>query len=147
MTFSIVSNNTNNNQGAPAVLAFGNIPVYSYTPGINAFAINSATGRVSAATWLDYEAMVGSKYYMVYVHLTDNGSPSLYTEIVMKIHIQDMNDAPVLISAPAFTWPEETFNTTYWCSPCDWGKNDTVNCSLLKCPINGMEVKTHVVAL
>lgn len=94
MTYSIVSGNDNNNNGT--------------TARVDAFSVNSANGRVFPNSLLNWELMVGIKYYDVVFHLTDNGTPSLSTRIVMRVNIVDRNDNPELTSVTHFTYPEGT---------------------------------------
>uniref|UniRef100_A0A670Y495 Cadherin domain-containing protein n=1 Tax=Pseudonaja textilis TaxID=8673 RepID=A0A670Y495_PSETE len=68
--------------------------------------INSETGNMYALRSLDYEQIRG---FRVTVRASDGGSPSLSSEVIVRIHIIDEND-----NAPFFLYPLQ--NNT---SPCN----------------------------
>ncbi|XP_070798028.1 putative protocadherin beta-18 [Pituophis catenifer annectens] len=68
--------------------------------------INSETGNMYALRSLDYEQI---RYFSVTVRASDGGSPSLSSEVIVRIHIIDEND-----NAPFFLYPLQ--NNT---SPCN----------------------------
>ncbi|KAK9403743.1 protocadherin beta-16-like [Crotalus adamanteus] len=68
--------------------------------------INSETGNLYALRSLDYEQIRG---FRVTVRASDGGSPSLSSEVIVRIHIIDEND-----NAPFFLYPLQ--NNT---SPCN----------------------------
>ncbi|KAM3840730.1 uncharacterized protein M6D78_007026 [Vipera latastei] len=68
--------------------------------------INSETGNLYALQSLDYEQIRG---FRVTVRASDGGSPSLSSEVIVRIHIIDEND-----NAPFFLYPLQ--NNT---SPCN----------------------------
>jgi hypothetical protein len=107
VTYSIVSGNDNNNNGT--------------TPRVDAFSVNAISGRVFPSSLLNWELMIGVKYYDVVFHLTDNGSPSLSTQIVMRVNIVDRNDNPELTSVTHFAYPEGTVSRPTYIRCCDSG--------------------------
>ncbi|XP_039182032.1 protocadherin beta-16-like [Crotalus tigris] len=85
---------------------------YSVLPGKGGgllptlISINSETGNLYALRSLDYEQIRG---FRVTVRASDDGSPSLSSEVIVRIHIIDEND-----NAPFFLYPLQ--NNT---SPCN----------------------------
>ncbi|XP_039182051.1 protocadherin beta-16-like isoform X1 [Crotalus tigris] len=85
---------------------------YSVLPGKGGgllptlISINSETGNLYALRSLDYEQIRG---FRVTVRASDGGSPSLSSEVIVRIHIIDEND-----NAPFFLYPLQ--NNT---SPCN----------------------------
>ncbi|XP_070604698.1 protocadherin beta-16-like [Erythrolamprus reginae] len=85
---------------------------YSLLPGksdglvTSSITINSETGKMYALRSLDYEQIRG---FSVTVRASDGGSPSLSSEVIVRIHIVDEND-----NAPFFLYPLQ--NNT---SPCN----------------------------
>ncbi|XP_060547136.1 protocadherin beta-16-like [Pantherophis guttatus] len=68
--------------------------------------VNSETGNMYALRSLDYEQIRG---FSITVRASDGGSPSLSSEVIVRIHIIDEND-----NAPFFLYPLQ--NNT---SPCN----------------------------
>ncbi|XP_060547135.1 putative protocadherin beta-18 [Pantherophis guttatus] len=78
----------------------------SNSPVTSSISVNSETGNIYALRSLDYEQI---RSFRVTVRASDSGSPSLSSEVIVRIHIIDEND-----NAPFFLYPLQ--NNT---SPCN----------------------------
>lgn len=72
----------------------GNV-VYNFKTPITDFIIDRTTGSISTGKKLDREE---TDEYELLVEATDHGRPRRSSEVVVKIHLEDVNDnAPMLI--------------------------------------------------
>ena len=81
---------------------------YAITGGneSGAFAINSATGEISAVAPLNHEA---NESYVLTVEVTDDGSPALSVAASVTVNVADVNEAPVLDNTGAMALNEIGF--------------------------------------
>uniref|UniRef100_A0A8U8B1D9 Uncharacterized protein n=1 Tax=Geospiza parvula TaxID=87175 RepID=A0A8U8B1D9_GEOPR len=63
------------------------------------FLINSSTGQLSLSQQLDYETI---KEFEVKVQASDGGQPTLSTETLVVVHVEDVNDNPPEFSRAAY---------------------------------------------
>jgi hypothetical protein len=74
----------------------------------NVFAINAQTGQITVVGQLDFETVAS---YGLTVQVADSGNPALTGQATITIHVNDVNDAPVI--APAtFSVPESATSGT-----------------------------------
>ena len=73
----------------------GQVLSYSIVSGNTggAFAINSATGQITTAAAINFEA---TPSYSLVVRATDNGTPVLSDDATVSITVNNLNDAPVV---------------------------------------------------
>ncbi len=88
----------------------GQTLTYSITAGNTggAFAINSATGEITVANTLNFEALSS---YVLTVTISDNGAPTQAATPSVTININDVNEAPVVDPA-TFSLNENSPNAT-----------------------------------
>ncbi|NWY97126.1 FAT4 protein, partial [Loxia curvirostra] len=63
------------------------------------FLVNSSTGQLSLGQQLDYETV---KEFEVKVQASDGGQPTLSTETLVVVHVEDVNDNPPEFSQAAY---------------------------------------------
>ena len=107
---------------------------YSITSGseANTFGIDSSTGEIILAGYIDYESVQG---YLVVVRATDNGEPSLDNWVQVRITVLDSNDNapvinPLITGSIAENSPQGTVITIFECSDADSGTNGAVEITI-----------------
>ena len=107
---------------------------YSITSGNeqNTFAINSSTGGLVLAGFIDYELVQG---YLIVVQATDNGKSPLSTSVQVRITVIDDNDnapiiSPLITSTVAENLTAGSTVTMLDCSDIDSGPNGEVTMAI-----------------
>jgi RHS repeat-associated protein len=106
-SFHIAENSPANSMVGTVAAIDPDIPTvltYNITGGssANLFTIDSLTGAISVATGtvLNFE---GTATYVLTVQVTDDGSPNKSSSAQVTIHVDDVNEAPVITAGQTFT--------------------------------------------
>ncbi len=115
----------------------GQTVTYAITGGNvgNAFAINSATGRITVAGLLNYEVLAT---YSLVVTVTDNAVPSRSGQTTITVNVNDANDRPA-IAGGSVNLDENTANGTVVTSlfPVDEDAGQTLSYTINSGNTNG----------
>ena len=95
---------------------------YTITRNVaNLFAINSTTGEIRTTSMLDRESLVTMNLFVpptstesITVQAEDNGLPTLFSQVVVRITLEDINDnSPTFVMFQEnLTYPENIFNNS-----------------------------------